>query len=77
MFWRTDDEIIRILVIALPCLSLALPFIVFTSFSSEPSQGSIIAHARDRPGATHFRGRGVAAQLHKRLVRRGGSQCCK
>lgn len=50
-------------------------FLLF--FSSEPSQGSIVAHARHRPRAAHLRRRCSAAQLHKRVVRRGGSECCK
>lgn len=33
-----------------------------------------VAHAGDRPGAPHLRGRGAAAPLHQRLVRRGRGQ---
>lgn len=49
----------------------------FVRCFSQPSQGSIVAHARDRPRATHLRRRCSAAQLHKRVVRRGRSQCRK
>lgn len=52
-------------------------FFPLVLLSSQPSQGSIVAHARHRPRATHLRRRRFAAQLHKRVVRRGRSQCRK
>lgn len=33
-----------------------------------------VPDAGDRPGATHLRGRGSAASVHQRVVRRGRGQ---
>nr|XP_012152267.1 PREDICTED: stress-activated protein kinase JNK isoform X1 [Megachile rotundata] len=56
-------------------LKVFLAFLFSLLRSSQPSQGSIVAHARDRSRATHLRRRRFAAQLHKRVVRRGRSEC--
>lgn len=75
---KGEQEGVQVRVPPFPRPRVFHAFLLFVSvFYSQSSQGSIVAHARDRPRATHLRGRCFAAQLHKRVVRRGRSECRK